>query len=53
MEWEVLLIEWIQKTLGMPGNVLSNVFALIGSEEGLLLLSLITMYCRRQSAGGR
>jgi membrane-associated phospholipid phosphatase len=51
MEWEVLLIEWIQKTLGMPGNVLSNVFALIGSEEGLLLLSLITMYCYKKELG--
>lgn len=51
MGWEVLVIEWIQKNLSLLGSVLANVFAFIGGEKGLLLLSLITMYCYKKEVG--
>lgn len=51
MEWEVLMIEWIQQNLSVLGSALSNAFAFLGGEEGLLMLSLITMYCYKKEVG--
>ena len=41
MEWEVRLIEWLQKYLGSVAGPLGSAMSFIGGEMGLLLVLLI------------
>ena len=51
MEWEAGLIEWMQATLGDAGAALGSIFALIGSEMGLLVLVIAAMFGWKKEAG--
>ena len=51
MEWEVALIEWIQKYMGPIARIIGNVFSFIGGEKGLLILLLGTSFCWKKKVG--
>ena len=53
MEWESILIEWIQGNMGGIGAVLGKIFSFIGGERGLLVLLLVVMFCWKKEAGRR
>ena len=53
MEWEVGLIEWIQRTLGSLNSMVGTVLSLIGGEIGLLAVLLIVLFCWRKEVGLR
>ena len=53
MEWEVRLIEWIQKTLGSLNNTVGSVLSFVGGEIGLLLVLLIVYFCWKKEVGKR
>ena len=45
MEWEVELIEGLQKALGSLNSAVGSILSFIGSEIGLLLVLLIILFC--------
>lgn len=51
MEWEVSVIEWLQRRAGGFGDALSGIFSFIGSEMGLLVIVTIAMFCWKKKAG--
>ena len=53
MEWEAELIEWIQKTLGSLNSTVGTVLSFAGGEIGLMLVSLIILFCWRKESGKR
>ncbi len=53
MEWEVGLIEWIQKTLGSLHGTVGAVLSFIGGETGLLLVLLAVLFCWKKETGKR
>ena len=53
MEWEVGLIEWLQKTLGSMNESVGKVLSFIGGEMGLLLVVLIVLFCWKKETGKR
>ena len=53
MEWEVRLIEWIQKTLGSLNGSVGTVLSFIGGEMGLMLILLILLFCWKKETGKR
>ena len=53
MEWEVRLIEWIQKTLGSLNGSVGTVLSFIGGEMGLLMVLLIILFCWKKETGKR
>ena len=53
MEWEVGLIEWIQRTLGSLNSAVGTVLSFIGGEIGLLLVLLIVLFCWKKKTGLR
>ena len=53
MEWEVSLIEWIQKTLGSLNSTVGSVLSFVGGEIGLLLVLLIVYFCWKKEVGKR
>ena len=53
MEWEVKLIEWIQKALGSLNSTVGTVLSFIGGEIGLLLVLLIVLFCWKKESGKR
>ena len=53
MEWEVRLIEWIQKTLGSLNSTVGSVLSFVGGEIGLLLVLLIVYFCWKKEVGKR
>lgn len=53
MEWEVRLIEWMQKSFGGLSRIAGGFFAFLGGETGLLLLLLIVMFCWKKEVGKR
>ncbi len=53
MEWEVGLIEWIQKALGSLNSTVGAVLSFIGGELGLLLVVLIILFCWKKESGKR
>ena len=53
MEWEVELIEWIQKTLGSLNGVVGAALSFLGGEIGLLLVLLIILFCWKKESGKR
>jgi membrane-associated phospholipid phosphatase len=53
MEWEVGLIEWIQKALGSLNKTVGAALSFIGGELGLLLVLLIVLFCWKKESGKR
>ncbi len=52
-DWEVSLMEWLQKTLGGFGTAFAKVMTTIGGETIVLLLLLAVLFCYRKEAGFR
>lgn len=53
MEWEVNLIEWLQKTAGDLNGVFISALGFLGGEMGLLLVVLIILFCWKKECGKR
>ena len=53
MEWEVRLVEWLQRNTGSIGLVFGKVFSFFGGETGLLLVLLLVLFCWKKEAGKR
>ena len=53
MEWEVNLIEWLQKTVGNLNGTFISLLGFIGGEMGLLLVVLIILFCWKKETGKR
>ena len=53
MEWEVELIEWVQKTLGSLNSTIGTILSFVGGEIGLLLVVLIVLFCWKKECGKR
>ncbi len=53
MEWEVELIEWIQKTLGSLNSTVGTILSFIAGEVGLMLVLLIILFCWKKESGKR
>lgn len=53
MEWEVNLIEWLQKTVGNLNGTFISALGFIGGEMGLLLVVLIILFCWKKETGKR
>ena len=53
MEWEVRMIEWIQKTLGSLNGAVGSVLSFIGGEIGLLVVLLMILFCWNKATGKR
>ncbi len=53
MEWEVRLIEWLQKYLGSVAGPLGSAMSFIGGEMGLLLVVMIVLFCWKKEFGKR
>ena len=53
MEWEVSLIEWLQKTIGNLNGTFISALGFLGGEMGLLLVALIILFCWKKETGKR
>ena len=53
MEWEVRLIEWLQKYLGNLSGPIGSALSFIGGEMGLLLVVMIVLFCWKKEFGKR
>ena len=53
MDWEVGMIEWIQKTLGSLNGLVGSALSFLGGEIGLLLILLIILFCWKKESGKR
>lgn len=53
MEWEVGLIEWIQKTFGSLNSSVGKALSFIGGEMGLLVALIIILFCWKKETGKR
>ena len=53
MEWEVNLIEWLQKTVGNLNSTFISALGFLGGEMGLLLVVLIILFCWKKETGKR
>jgi len=53
MEWEVGLIEWIQKTLGGSNEKIGTVLSFLGGELGLMMVLMIVFFCWKKETGKR
>ena len=53
MEWEVGLIEWLQKSLGNLHGSVGTVLSFVGGEMGLMLVLLIALFCWKKESGKR
>lgn len=53
MEWEIGLIEWIQKNLSFLNGPVGKVMSFIGGEMGLLIALLIILFCWKKETGKR
>ena len=53
MEWEVGIIEWIQKALGSLNSTVGTALSFLGGEIGLLLVLLIILFCWKKESGMR
>jgi membrane-associated phospholipid phosphatase len=53
MEWEVGLIEGVQKTLGSMNGTVGKVLGFVGGEIGLLAVLMIILFCWRKETGKR
>ena len=52
-DWEVELIEWLQKTLGPVSTVFTKVFSFVGGETGMLIVLMIMLFCYKKEMGMR
>ena len=52
-DWEVDLIEWLQKAAGSVGQTVSKVVTFVGGETVTLLILLIMLFCYNKEAGKR
>ena len=52
-EWEVDLIEWLQKAAGSVGQAVSKAVTFVGGETVTLLVLLIMLFCYKKEAGKR
>ena len=53
MEWEVSVIEWLQKALGGLNDAVGSVISFFGGEIGLLLVVLGIYFCWKKEVGKR
>ncbi len=53
MDWEISLLEWMQKSLGSFGVTLAKVFSTLGSETFTLLILVAVIMCWKKQAGFR
>ena len=53
MEWEVNLIEWLQKTAGDLNGAFISALGFLGGEMGLLLVVLVILFCWKKESGMR
>ena len=53
MEWEVNLIEWLQKTVGNLNGTFVSALGFLGGEMGLLLVVLVILFCWKKECGKR
>ena len=53
MEWEVSLSEWLQKTIGNLNGTFISALGFLGGEMGLLLVTLIILFCWKKETGKR
>ena len=49
-DWEVSLIEWVQRSMGQVGEIAARVMSFIGGETITLLL-IALLFCYRKEAG--
>ena len=52
-DWEVNLIEWLQKTIGSAGQAIAKALSFIGGETIMLLVLLVVLFCYKKEAGKR
>ena len=52
-DWEVNLIEWLQKTIGSAGQTIAKAVTFIGGETVMLLVLLVVLFCYKKEAGKR
>lgn len=52
-DWEVDLIEWLQKTIGSAGQAIAKALSFIGGETVMLLVLLIVLFCYKKESGKR
>ena len=52
-DWEVNLIEWLQKTIGSAGQAIAKALSFIGGETIMLLVLLVVLFCYNKEAGKR
>ena len=52
-DWEVDLIEWLQKTIGSAGQAIAKAVTFIGGETVMLLVLLVVLFCYKKEAGKR
>ena len=50
-DWEVSLIEWVQRSMGQVGEIAARVMSFIGGETITLLLLIALLFCYRKEAG--
>ena len=53
MEWEIRIIELIQKDLNDISRILNYIFSFIGGEMGLMVLIVVTLFCYKKEVGQR
>ena len=53
MDWEISLIEWLQKNLGDTGIAISKAISAIGGETIAMLVLLVVLFCYSKEAGKR
>ena len=51
MEWEVVVIEWLQSHVGSFGIHLGRVLTFVGGEKGLMITILFVMFCWKKEVG--
>ena len=52
-DWEVDLIEWLQKTIGSAGQAIAKAVTFIGGETVMLLVLLVVLFCYKKESGKR
>ena len=53
MDWEISLIEWLQKNLGDTGIAISKAISAIGGETIAMLVLIVVLFCYSKEAGKR
>ena len=53
LDWEVSLIEWLQRTMGAAGEGAAKVLSFLGGETCMLLVLLCVLFCYKKEVGLR